>query len=317
MEHWRPSASLDRLKTRADLLRRIRSFFSARQVLEVDVPVLAATGVTDLHIENIRARVNGVRRYLQSSPEYYLKRLLAAGSGPVFYLGKAFRDGESGRRHNPEFTLLEWYRPGWTEHQLMAETSDLLAGLAPAQVRDINSYSYRQIFVDALGLDPHTASLEQLQILAAKLAGAELSDWQRESRSGCLDLLFSLGVEPRLPPGLVYIYDYPACQAALAQLHVDDTGTPVARRFEAFLNGMELANGYFELTDPGEQRARFAEDMNRRQAMGKAPMIADERLLAALDYGLPPSAGIALGVDRLLMQMVGADSIGEVISFID
>lgn len=315
--NWRPSGSLDNLTRRAELLAQIRSFFARRQVLEMDVPVLGRAGVTDPNIDCLVANVNGQPRYLQSSPEYFLKRLLASGCGPVYCLGKAFRDGESGARHHPEFTLLEWYRPGWCEYQLMDEVEQLLAETATDPARASTRQSYRQAFSTALGVDPHTADLELLRAMAAGVAGAEREQWQAESRSNCLDLLFSLRVEPSLPAGLVQIYGYPACQAALAQIEPDETGMPVARRFEVFLDNMELGNGYYELTDVGEQEARFQTDIAYRLALGKPPMAADARLLAALEHGLPPCAGIALGVDRLLMQMLGVRNIAEVISFLD
>ncbi len=240
------------LAHRAAMLARVRAFFTAAGVLEVDVPVLGEAGVTDLHIDNIEARVEGRTGYLQSSPEYYMKRLLAAGSGAIYYLGKAFRDGERGRRHNPEFTLLEWYRPGWDEGRLMAEIAALFSHLGV--VGDPGYLRYRQVFEDALGLDPHQAALADLRQRAADLAG---DDWSGETRSDCLDLLFSHAVEPTLPPGPVFITDYPACQCALASLGRDDRGNTVARRFEVFVDGVELGNGYYELVDAAVQQRRF------------------------------------------------------------
>ena len=311
MTDWHPCADVDVLRKRAAVFAGIRQFFSERGVLEVDVPVLGETGVTDLHIDSIPAVVGGQSRYLQSSPEYYMKRLLAAGSGAIYCLGKAFRDGESGRRHNPEFTLLEWYRPGWSEHQLMAELVALVSALADEQMPHF-FYAYRDVFFAATGLDPHQAGLSVLQQLASELSG---SDFSRVSRSECLDLIFSLSVEPQLPDGLVLIGSYPSCQAALARVAADEQGVPVARRFEVFLNRMELANGYFELTDPIEQRSRFLSDQALRQSAGKPAMAMDEKLLAALEAGLPDCAGVALGVDRLLMQLLGKSRIDEVIAF--
>lgn len=310
MADWQPTATLETLRHRAELMAAIRQFFSHRSVWEVDVPVLAKTGVTDVNIDSIPAEVDGRRHYLQSSPEYQMKRLLAAGSGGIYYLGKAFRDGESGRRHSPEFTLLEWYRPGWDEHDLIDEVSSLLSELGV--VTEPVKASYREVFQQSIGLDSHAAPLEALQQEAAALSG---SDFTAASRSSCLDLLFSLGVEPTLPDGLVFVYDYPLCQAALACVGRDASDVPVARRFEAFLNRMELANGYYELTDAAEQRSRFESDLALRAVAGKSAMPVDHQLLAAMKAGLPACAGVALGVDRLLMQLCSLADIREALPF--
>ena len=310
MTDWQPTATMETLRQRARLLSLIRAFFDGAGALEVDVPVLADTGVTDLHIDCLQTRVNGRVQYLQSSPEYYMKRLLAAGSGSIYFLGRAFRDGESGRRHNPEFTLLEWYRQGWDEHQLMAELASLVTALEPAW--GVDKYRYTDLFKRATGLDPHSAPLADIRDCASSLAD---TTFHGDERSTCLDLIFSLAVEPSLPQGLVLVHDYPACQAALARLGRDEDGNPVARRFEAFLNRMELANGYFELTDPAEQRRRFEADLTLRKAAGKPPVPCDEYLLSALEAGLPPCAGVALGVDRLLMQWLGLGNIRDVLPF--
>lgn len=303
------------LRYRSELLQSLRSFFQQRQVLEVDVPVLARSTVTDINIESINSVVSGNSGYLQTSPEYFMKRLLAAGSGDIFCLGKAFRDAESGRRHNPEFTLLEWYRCGWDEHQLMAEVAELISQLAnvgtDAQLA-VTKLSYGECFKSALGVDPHSIELVFLQKMAVE---ASSESWAQESRANCLDLLFSLSVEPQLPNGLVFIYDYPACQAALAQLHLNVQGQSVSRRFEVFFNSMELANGYMELTDAVQQRERFEKETDQRSAQNKPAVAIDEKLMAALDSGLPPCAGVALGVDRLLMQLLRADSIDQAMAF--
>lgn len=309
---WRPGANLAMLQRRADLYHQVRSFFAARAVLEVDTPLLGETGVTEPHIDCLALTCNGRPAWLQSSPEYYLKRLLAAGCGAVYSLGKVFRDGEAGRRHNPEFTMLEWYRPGWDEHALMGEVEELLVALGAVSFPQCQRISYGKVFQRVTGLDPYDAPDEALQALASQVAD---SDWSNEPRGHCLDLIFSLQVEPTLPAGLVQIYDYPAVQAALAQLTRNRAGQQVARRFEAFLDGMELANGYFELTDEPEQRGRFEQDNRIRKQLGKPPMPLDEKLLAALRAGLPESAGVALGVDRLLMKLAGIDDIRHVLTF--
>jgi len=311
MTDWQPTATLDVLHERANLLARIRSFFAAAEVLEVDTPVLGLYGVTEPNIDTVEARVCGTVRHLQSSPEYFMKRLLAVGSGPIYSLGKVFRDGEKGRRHNPEFTLLEWYRPGWDERRLIAEVEALCATLSE-QWRHPRRLTYREVFYGATGLDPHSVDLDLLRQLSARYCSG---DWRNESRATCLDLLFSLVVEPTLHTGVVTVTDYPACQAALARLAEDGEGALVARRFEVFIDGVEIGNGYFELTDAVEQRRRFEADIALRRETGKQARAADPLLLAALEAGLPDCAGVAMGVDRLLMRLLDLDDIGEVIPF--
>lgn len=315
MTNWQPSASQAMLRCRAELLASLREFFSQHGVSEVDVPVLGRSTVTDSNIESIIAQPFGGSGYLQTSPEYFMKRLLAAGSGDIYCLGKAFRNGEAGQRHNPEFTLLEWYRCGWDEHQLMDELADLMSQIYRASDQSplaVHRGSYADYFAQVLAVDPHTASLHQLQQLAVA-AGSD--SWAGESRANCLDLLFSVQVEPQLPQGLVFVYDYPACQAALAQTTTNDQGQLVSRRFEVFVNGMELANGYFELIDSVEQGQRFAEDLKARSAANKPVVEVDNHFMDALAQGLPSCAGVALGVDRLLMQLQGAESIAQVMPF--
>jgi lysyl-tRNA synthetase class 2 len=293
----------------------LRGFFAQRSLMEVDTPILAKTSVTDININSIEARVNNTQSYLQTSPEYFMKRLLAAGIGDIYYLGKVFRDGEQGPRHNPEFTLLEWYRLNWDEYQLMGEVAELITHLYQSQDQvepQISNLSYAECFSGVFSIDPHSCQLEELQALAVDI-GAE--SWAEETRANCLDLLFSERVEPHLPSGLVFVYDYPACQAALAQTKLCDDGTLVSRRFEAFLNRMELANGYFELTDAAQQRQRFETDNSIRSIMHKKQMPLDNNLHQAMQAGLPSCAGVALGVDRLLMQLYGIKSIDKVLAF--
>ena len=315
MKNWQPGASPVLLQRRAELLSALRHFFLQRAVLEVDVPLLGRSSVTDINIESMPVRALEDSGYLQTSPEYFMKRLLAAGIGDIYCLGKAFRQGELGSRHNPEFTLLEWYRCGWDEYQLMDEMAELISQLYAAQSSQslvITKRSYADCFIAAVGIDPHSAEIGQLQQMAVAAAS---ESWVAETRANCLDLLFSQLVEPQLPQGLLFIHQYPACQAALAQLDKNTQGQCVSRRFEVFLNGMELANGYFELTDSGEQRQRFTNDLQQREFAGKPQMPIDFHLLAALDQGLPSCAGVAMGVDRLLMQLENADSITEVMPF--
>lgn len=311
MSDWRPTADLAALEKRAELLAAIRGYFNGN-ALEADVPCLGRDGVTDLNIDNIRAQVNGATAYLQSSPEYFLKRLLAAGSEDIYYLGKAFRGGESSNRHNPEFTLLEWYRLGWDEQQLMSEVADLLSRLVRPNQPAVHRIHYGDIFFQVTGLNPHIVELDQLQEYAGELARRSFGG---ETRTTCLDLIFSLAVEPALPAGLCLVDHYPACQSALAKLGEDAGGNPVALRFEAFLDGMELANGYCELTDPAELRRRFTQDITERQDQGRSAMGLDENFMAAMEHGLPDCAGVALGVDRLLMYLLGAHAINDGCAF--
>lgn len=310
---WRPSASFDALRERAALLSALRSFFDQREVLEVETPLLCSTGVTEPAIEPLivtDGEALSTPRYLQTSPEYAMKRLLAAGSGPIFQITRAFRDGESGARHNPEFSLLEWYRPDFDMHQLMAEVAELLQtclGDLPCQRR-----SYRDWFIDLLELDPLTASEAELESFArSKLDLSGLAG----DRDFWLDLIASHLLEPSLAElGICFVYHYPASQAALAGLVTVD-GIEVAQRFEVYVHGIELANGYCELTDVSEQRLRFENDNARRRAQGSPERPLDQRLLAALGHGLPDCSGVALGLDRLLMAKTGAQQISEVLAF--
>ncbi len=307
------------LRTRADLLARIRDFFRQAGVLEVETPACSRYGVTDPAIESFTTRftgpgaARGEARYLHTSPEFPMKRLLAAGSGPIYQLCRVFRNGERGRRHNPEFTLLEWYRPGFDHHQLMHEVADLIQALSPRPLA-FDRLSYAEAFQRQLQIDPHRASAADLRgcAIARGIAGAETLEL--ESRDAWLDLLLSHLIEPRLGEGgMTFLYDYPASQAALARVRPGDP--PLAERFELYLGGVEIANGFHELTEAGEQRRRFQEDNHRRRAMGMPEVPLDECLLAALEQGMPPCAGVALGVDRLIMFLTGSPQIGDVIAF--
>ena len=312
---WRPTASLDTLRKRAALLSQLRSFFAQRAVLEVDTPVLMPTTATDLHIDSFRLD-GDTPLYLQTSPEFPLKRLLAAGSGAIYQLGKVFRDEQSSAQHSREFTMLEWYRPDFTLAQLMDEVEllvlEVLALYTPSAPRPAFArLSYRDIFQQHLNIDPHRASDQAIAELVQTRIDLEATNLSRTDR---LQLLLSHCIEPHLPDAC-FITDYPAAQAALACIERDAAGDLVARRFELFMNGMELANGYLELTDAAEQRRRFEEDNAKRSAQGKKNLPVDEALLAALEHGLPHCSGVALGVDRLLMVALGAKTIDEVLSF--
>ena len=317
---WRPTAAFDSLRLRADLLARIRSFFADRGVLEVDTPALSRATGTDPALESFSTVYNGpgpagARLYLHTSPEFPMKRLLAAGSGSIYQLCKVFRDGEFGSRHNPEFTLLEWYRTGFDHLDLMDEVEQLLttvlAGMAlPAAV---HHWTYRDLFLEYAGIDPFTVSSGELRELLLRRYDVSCEALSEDDLDSWLDLVMTHVIEPRLGAGLVFVRDYPASQAALARLR---PGTPaVAARFEVYLNGIELANGFHELADAVEQRARFEKERRRRRSDGLADVCIDERLLAALESGLPDCAGVALGVDRLVMIAAGAESLQEVIAF--
>lgn len=314
MTDWRPGATRGMLHERARLNAGIRAFFADRGVLEVETPLLCATAATDPHLDAFRVG----DRWLQTSPEFAMKRLLAAGSGPIFQLGKAFRAGDYGVRHNPEFTLLEWYRPGYTLGELMDETSLLLqATLGAALSFDAcERTTYRALFEARLGINPHAADAPGLRALVEREtsygSAADLD------ATACLDLLFSLCVEPALGHERpVFVFDFPAAQASLARIVRNADGDRVAARCEVYVRGMELANAYDELLDAGEQARRFDADNLARRARGLPEIPPDERLVAALASGLPPCSGIALGVDRLLMLRTGAETLDAVLAFSD
>ena len=311
--YWRPRASLDVLSARAHMNGQIRDFFAQRSVLEVETPLLASATVTDVNLKSFRVSCETTDhqeiRYLQTSPEFGMKRLLAAGSGPIYQICKAFRDGEVGRSHNPEFTLLEWYRPGFDHHQLMDELDDLiqlLLGLDGAR-----KISYRNAFRTSASVDPVTADINclrsEVRALGVRDQGLSLT------KDDYLDLLLTHVVQPALPPGSVFIYDFPASQAALA--NVRDERHPVAERFELFIDGVEVANGYHELTDPLEQRRRFERDLAARQDRGLPLPGIDKRFLAALHDGLPPCSGVAVGLDRLLVVSRNLDTVAKALAF--
>lgn len=313
MVDWKPVATQETLRARADLLARLRSFFAARAVLEVDTPLLAPTTATDVYIDSFDVvdptPPNPVTRYLQTSPEFAMKRLLAAGSGAIYQVGKVFRRGETSPRHNPEFTMLEWYRPGFTLTDLMDEVEALLQSVLACG--PIARHSYRDLFQQYLQFDPHGIDADALRSLARARIEFGSDDL---TATDYLQQLLGHVIEPALPE-FCFIYDYPVAQASLAALEHDDKGQQVARRFELFGRGMEIANGYFELTDSTEQRARFENDNARRVRLGLPTIPIDERLLAALAAGMPSCAGVALGVDRLLMLSLGAQDIRDVLSF--
>ncbi|SEO53925.1 lysyl-tRNA synthetase, class 2 [Luteibacter sp. UNC138MFCol5.1] len=305
------------LRLRAGVYASIRSFFAERHVLEVETPMLSAAGNTDPNIQSFSTRFTGhvdagsPWRWLRTSPEFPLKRLLAAGVGDCYELGRVFRDGEAGGRHNPEFTMLEWYRVGWDDAMLAREVLELLEVLLLGAGRtiDIVETTYRGLFHDVLGVDALTDPVERLREALGDIGidpgGLERDDW--------LDLLMTHRIQPHFPRDRVTVVsDFPASQCALARIRHDDP--PVAERFEVYVGPYEVANGYHELNDAAEQRARFERDNAKRRERGTPEVPIDERLLAVLDT-MPDCAGVALGVERLLMVLAGIDAIADVLAF--
>jgi lysyl-tRNA synthetase class 2 len=304
-----------RLQRRAALLAHCRRFFAERGVVEVDTPVLSRSTVTDIHIASFQTRsiAGHPTAYLQTSPEYAMKRLLAAGSGDIYQLGKVFRQEAAGRHHQPEFTLLEWYRLGFDAHALIQEVDTLLHELLGDCIPlPTEMLPYRDAFQRVLQIDPFTVDMPTLRALAVQHTGACNIDW--DDRDTLLDLAMGLIVGPSLgKQRITFITEYPASQAALARLLPGNP--PRAARFEAYVEGIELCNGFHELTDAREQRSRFLNDQQRRQAMGLESIPLDESFLAALETGLPECAGVAVGFDRIVLLASGASSLADVISF--
>jgi lysyl-tRNA synthetase class 2 len=315
---WRPTADLEALRRRAALLAAVRRFFLERQVLEVETPVLVGAPASDPNIHSLWLPYDGPgapaskRLWLQTSPEHAMKRLLAAGSGSIYQICRVLRAGERGRRHNPEFTMLEWYRVGFDHRQLMDEVAALATTvLGP---RPVEVLTYREAFLRTAGVDPFVCRVDQL-VDVARNRGIGLPSLTADDRDGWLDLLLSELVTPALGRGVfTFICDFPASQAALARLR-EEAGVLVAERFELFVDGIEIANGYHELADVAEQRRRFEQERVARLAAGEPESGVDERLLAALASGLPDCAGVALGFDRLVMLAMGAQRIDDVIAF--
>lgn len=312
------AGGLDALRLRAAVNALFRLYFAERDVLEVETPILSEAGNTEPNIESFTTHFTGHSdagartRWMRTSPEYPLKRLLAAGVGDCYELGRVFRNGEAGGRHNPEFTMLEWYRVGWDHLQLIEETVQLVQRALELIGRraEVFSCTYRELFLQGLGLDPFTATEAQLR---APLAAHDI-DAQGLTRDDWLDLLITHLLQPAFPSDrITVVRDWPASQCALARIRPGDP--PLAERFELYLGHHELANGYHELINADEQRQRFLRDLSVRQARIASLPPLDQRLLEAMARGLPACAGVALGVDRLLMAMVGTDRIAEVLAF--
>ena len=307
---WRPSASTDVLFQRASLLRQIREFFHQREYLEVETPIMGQYGVTDVHLKNIEASFQNTTYYLQTSPEYHMKRLLAAGSGPIFQVFKAFRDDELGKMHNPEFTLLEWYQLGIDHHELIQEVGALLQMVLSCEA--IYSMTYQDAFIQSCDVDPFSANIDELQqVLCQHQLGDVLSKDECDKDS-YLFLLMSHIVEPWLADikKPVAIYDFPPSQAVLAKIK-----NQKAARFEIYYQGVELANGFHELTDADAQIERFKADNHKRAELGYAVKPIDKKLIGALKKGLPDCSGVALGVDRLLALQLQHHNISDLMAF--
>ncbi|MDR0237744.1 EF-P lysine aminoacylase EpmA [Acinetobacter sp.] len=315
---FKPTCDLQALKARAKLYQQIRQFFEQRAVLEVETPILSQAGVTDVHLASIQAQrhLQGKKltHYLQTSPEFAMKRLLASGSGAIYQICKVFRDDEHGRKHNSEFTMLEWYRPKFNLKELMFEVTDLLNVVLAERFGDIRPtvLSYKHAFIDRIDLNPLKATLSELKD-AAKRVGLNLD--LGDDRLAYIDLLFSHMVEPSLGFDTpVFLTDFPAELASLAKTKLDEDGELVAARFELYIEGLELANAYDELIDAEVLRSRFQADNAEREKLGLHVMPVDEYLLAALP-NMSECAGIALGIDRLLMVVMNQMKLEKVITF--
>ncbi len=310
MIDWQPSVDVETARKRAELLSQLRQFFAERHVLEVDTPLLAEAPVTDPYLQAFLVQQSNSLHYLQTSPEYAMKRMLAAGFGSIYQICKAFRQDESGALHHPEFTLLEWYRVGFDHHDLMLEIDQLLQQILGTPTAD--QMSYQQCFESMFAINPHQVALSTLIDLTQKTLG-NIIGLDSLQYDDCLQLLFSDKIEPTLGQDRpVFVYDYPVSQAALAKTYqINDT--QVAARFELFYQGIELANGYYELTNATEQKRRFQRDLHIRQQQRIGSVPIDQRLLAAIEAGLPDCAGVALGFDRLLMQYCHKSDIAAVI----
>ncbi len=315
--NWQPTASIEQLKSRAKVIQTIRQFFANKNVLEVDTPAMSHATVTDIHLHTFQTEfvgpgyADGRKLYFMTSPEFHMKRLLAAGSGCIYQICKSFRNEENGRYHNPEFTMLEWYRVGFDHHQLMDEMDELLQLVLGCG--DAQRMSYQQAFLSVLGVCPLEASMTELKRVAAELGLSDIAEPEQD-RDTLLQLLFSIGVEGKIGQDVpAFVFDFPASQAALAKINPQDPR--VADRFEVYFKGIELANGFHELDNPAEQLKRFEEDNLKREEMGLSTQPIDHHLIEALKSGLPDCAGVALGIDRLIMLSLGCDHIDQVTAF--
>lgn len=309
--HWKPTASHKNLKLRAELYAKIRTFFAKRDVMEVETPLLCKHTVTDPHIESFAVPIDShTNYYLQTSPEYAMKRLLCAGSGAIYQITKSFRIGESGRQHNPEFTMLEWYRPDFNHHDLMNEIDLFLQTVL--QTPSAEKISYRDLFLQYLNIDPFQIDLKSLKkLIAEKNIHVDTKNIDHDT---ALQILLSHLIEPSMGIGTpLFLYGFPPSQAALSKIR--DEHPRVAERFELYINGSEIANGFHELTDADEQKTRFEKNQQAREENNQAVPDIDYYFIDALQSGLPNCAGVAIGIDRLLMQYAKTNNIQDVISF--
>jgi len=313
---FRPAARIENLRRRAELLDRTRRFFREREVLEIETPTLSRGVIVDRHLDPPRCG----DFWLQTSPESFLKRFVASGGGACFEICRAYREGERGRLHNPEFTIVEWYRPGFDADVLMDEVADLVEALL-GESRGREKVTYQELFLRHAKVDPLEASVDELIAAARAIESGESESLSLPEdldsitdRDDLLDLILVAAIQPKLGrDSLTFVHDYPASQAALSRLKPEDPG--VGERFELYIDGVELCNGYRELLDASEQRARFVEANEQRVADGKSALPIDELFLEALEAGLPDCSGVALGFDRVVMLACGASSIDEVIAF--
>ena len=308
---WRPLATIETIRQRARIYREIRTFFEHRDVCEVQTPLLSRFTNPDPQVASMMAFNQEQSLYLQTSPEFAMKRLLAAGSGSIYQICHAFREGERGRRHNPEFTLLEWYRVGF-DYQVLMDEIELLIDHLSGKANIYRRIGYRDLLIEYAGIDFLNIELIHLREACGDLvSGTNASQLDFDQ---CLDLLISLVVSPTLK-GYLFVYDYPISQAALAR--ANNKNPLLAERFELFYGDLELANGFTELTDVSQQRSRFVQDNAYRVSKGMPKYPIDEQLLGALESGMPDCAGVAIGLDRLLMVLLELDSIDESLSFIE
>ncbi len=307
---WQPSASIKTLRQRAKILAEIRSFFVKRDYLEVETPIMAHFGITDPHLANIPAIFRKETFQLQTSPEYHMKRLLAAGSGPIFQLARVFRDDELGRWHNPEFTLLEWYQLGIDHHAMMDEVDDFLQIIMKSG--PMQKATYQDIFLKYCDLDPFTSTLNDLRHRLKRFGLDNVLTAQEVNTDIYLFLLMTHVIEPELAKETmpIAIYHFPPSQAALAQVNEG-----IAERFEVYFKGVELANGFHELINAEAQVVRFKQDLHLRAKLGVNEPPLDNYFIQALNHGLPPCSGVAVGIDRLIALRLGHSSITDTLAF--
>jgi lysyl-tRNA synthetase class 2 len=310
-KNWRPTASLQNLQKRAAILAKIRHFFAERSILEVETPLLCQFGVTDPYIQSFAVPAQDGVRYLQTSPEYAMKRLLAADSGSIYQICKAFRVEENGQWHNSEFSILEWYRIDFNHHDLMQEVAEFLKSVL--DFRPAKYFRYAELFQRYLSLDIFTISDNQLREKIHSLGWLQ-TPLEKLDRDTCLQLLMTHAIEPHLGQEQpAFVYDFPASQAALARINLSTP--PVAERFELYIQGLEIANGFHELKNAEEQKHRFLQNQNVRRKDQTPVLDIDTYFIAALKHGLPDCAGVALGLDRLMMLAGKTDHIQNVLAF--